>query len=70
MLLSSIPRLERYLKDMNAEGIDKVLSDMKKALKTNGTGATLPPNDQAQFNSRMSSKKVKIRLKRLILSKY
>jgi len=34
MLLSSIPRLERYLKDMNAEGIDKVLSDMKKALKT------------------------------------
>ena len=42
MLLSSIPRLERYLKDMNAEGIDKVRSDMKKALKTNGTGATLP----------------------------
>ena len=34
MLLSSIPRLERYLKEMNVEGIDKVLADMKKALKT------------------------------------
>jgi signal transduction histidine kinase len=34
MMMSSIPRLKRYLKEMNTEGIDGVVADMERSLKS------------------------------------
>ncbi|MBU9888974.1 MAG: GAF domain-containing protein [Candidatus Omnitrophica bacterium] len=34
LMMSSIPRLKKYLKEGNAEGVDGVMKDMEKALKT------------------------------------
>ena len=34
MMMSSLPRLKRYLKEMNTEGIDGVVADMEKTLKS------------------------------------